>query len=230
MNTPAHVIASCVALPHKPGLRATSALLLGAVLPDLPMVVFYGYQKIAGRAEQEIWAKATGLYFDSDWQLLFNWFNSLPLALVVMLVCWRMHWQWGLLCAASAALHMLCDLPLHNDDAHAHFLPFTHWKFISPVSYWDFKHWGWIAAPVELTLTMAGSLYLLLPRRPASLRVVGAVTLAVYAAFIGMALFYWAGTGGRASMDGGSHPTHEGQPSAAAGTDSRSGTSSSVTP
>lgn len=192
MNTPAHVIASCVLIPHKPSAAATSALVVGALAPDLPMFLFFAYQKLRGRTEQELWAKGTGLYENADWQLFFDWFNSIPLALLLMGVCWWMNWQWGLLCAASAALHLVCDFPLHNHDAHRHFLPFTHWRFISPVSYWDPAHFGRWTLPTELLLTTAGCLLLAWPGQPISARIVGATTLAIYVLFAGFALAMWS--------------------------------------
>ncbi len=190
MNTPAHVILSCVAVPHKPGWPATSALVVGALLPDVPMFGFYAYQKIVGRTEKEIWGQ---LYFEPSWQLLFDWFNSLPLAAVIIALSWWFGWQWSLLCATSAALHMLCDLPLHHDDAHRHLLPLTNWRFISPVSYWDFNHYGRWTLPTELLLTLAGCLYLLLPGQSTPLRIVGGGTLAVYTAFACFAFAVWSG-------------------------------------
>jgi len=35
------------------------------------------------------------------------------------------------------ALHALFDFPLHHDDGHRHFWPFSEFRFDSPVSYWD---------------------------------------------------------------------------------------------
>ncbi|MEM6329786.1 MAG: hypothetical protein AAF790_06010 [Planctomycetota bacterium] len=193
MNTPAHVILSCVAVPHPPGWAATSALVAGALLPDAPMFVFYAVQKTLGRTERQIWSEdpdSLGLYFSDHWQLFFDVFNSLPLAALALAACWglRQHgvagagvWQWGVLCAASAGLHMLCDLPLHNVDAHRHFLPFINWRFISPVSYWDPQHYGRWTLPAELLLTIAGALYLAWPGQPGPSRIIGAATLTIYA-------------------------------------------------
>jgi hypothetical protein len=50
---------------------------------------------------------------------------------------------------------MGCDLPLHHEDAHRHFLPFTNWRFISPVSYWDPEYHGRIIAVIEILFTLA---------------------------------------------------------------------------
>jgi len=59
-------------------------------------------------------------------------------------------------------LHIAGDLPLHNDDAHRHFFPFSNWRFISPVSYWDPKHYGTIVAPIEILIVIISCVVLFL--------------------------------------------------------------------
>ena len=46
MNTPAHVVLSAVVPGRRGRPRAWQAITLGAVLPDLPMIVFYGRQRL----------------------------------------------------------------------------------------------------------------------------------------------------------------------------------------
>jgi len=67
---------------------------------------------------------------------------------------------WGLF-FASMVLHHLCDLPLHHDDAHRHFFPFSNIRFTSPVSYWDRNHYGTWGALLELGLVLVSSAILL---------------------------------------------------------------------
>jgi len=62
---------------------------------------------------------------------------------------------------ASASLHMLCDLPVHHDDGHRHFLPISNWRFESPVSYWDPEHFGLVFAALELIFALAGLVYVI---------------------------------------------------------------------
>ena len=76
MNTPAHLAASVLVFRNQSGWGAASAVAVGAILPDAPMFGFYAYQKLfAGRSEGEIWST---LYFQEDWQYLFDVFNSAP--------------------------------------------------------------------------------------------------------------------------------------------------------
>ena len=138
MNTPAHIAASLLAGRKLTGWGAVSALAGGAVMPDAMMFVFYGYQKWNGQPEKAIWSE---LYFTDQWQLIFDLFNSIPIFLFLAIGCYLLKLRWFTLFFASALLHVLCDLPVHNDDAHRHFLPLTHWRFFSPVSYWDPKLW-----------------------------------------------------------------------------------------
>ena len=60
----------------------------------------------------------------------------------------------------SMVMHSLLDLPVHNDDAHRHFFPFSDYRFISPFSYWDVNHYGAIVAFVEMSLVLASTVYL----------------------------------------------------------------------
>ena len=139
MNTPSHIAASLLVWRDEKDWLPISAIVVGGLVPDLPMVGFYAYQKLwAGHSESEIWG-AGGLYFQSNWQLLFDLFNSIPIFIVIAAVCYYFgqnfgYWRCGYLLAASALLHMLCDLPVHHDDGHRHILPLSNWKFASPVS------------------------------------------------------------------------------------------------
>lgn len=55
------------------------------------------------------------------------------------------------------ALHCLTDLLVHREDAHAHFFPVSSWRFISPVSCWDPRHYGWVVGPLEVLLIVVGA-------------------------------------------------------------------------
>jgi hypothetical protein len=80
-------------------------------------------------------------------------------------------------------LHSLGDLPVHNDDAHRHFFPFSNYRFISPISYWDRKHYGSIVSLVEMLLVLLSTY-----------RVFGLVnSYAGKGLLILVNAFYWAG-------------------------------------
>ena len=158
MHTPAHIAASLFAWPKETRWIDASAVVFGAVLPDISMFFFYGYQKAIGTAESEIWGT---LYFEANWQYFFDVFNSIPIAIVLFLVFRRLNIRWLQLLFASACLHMLCDLPVHHNDGHRHFLPLSNWRFESPVSYWDPEHFGLIFAAFELLFAIAALVYVM---------------------------------------------------------------------
>ena len=109
-------------------------VLAGAVAPDLPMFLFYAVEKLLlTTPERLIWSTR---YFDAGWQDFFDVFNSLPLIGLALIVAVALRRRGLQLFFASMALHALCDLLLHHEDAHRHLFPFLDWRFASPISYW----------------------------------------------------------------------------------------------
>ncbi len=154
MNTPAHVVVNLALLSGGANRRFAGPILAGSLLPDLPMFVFYAWQKL-GRGASEGWIWGTG-YFLPSWQACFDLFNSIPLALAGLLLAWGAGLPGARLFWAAVLLHVLGDLPLHREDAHGHFFPLSSWRFESPVSYWDPAHHGRWAALAETIALLAG--------------------------------------------------------------------------
>ena len=177
MQTPAHVAISLFLWRSSENWKQTLAIVSGAILPDLNMFFFYGFQKLIGSSESDIWGK---LYFQPEWQLFFDLFNSIPIYAVVAMIAYWIDRRLLFLLATSSLIHCLCDLPLHNDDAHRHFLPLSNWRFISPVSYWDPQHFGIVAAIVELVVAVAAAVYLSVGQFSHSIRWSSCIVLAVY--------------------------------------------------
>ena len=157
MNTPAHVIFSLSLLGKKNAVNYTNAIVLGAVLPDAAMFVFYVYQKIIGVPEKIIWESH---YFQTFWQNLFDIFNSLPLLIIALAIMYFKQKKYFVLLFASMIIHCLLDFPVHHDDGHRHLFPLSDFRFQSPVSYWDPAHFGGIVSVIEAILFMAGSIFL----------------------------------------------------------------------
>jgi len=160
----------------------------GALMPDLPMVAFYVYQRFLDTPEALIWSD---IYFQPNWQLLFDLFNSLPLLGLAALVSWSVGSRGLLVFFVSMIFHCLADLPLHHDDAHAHFLPLSNWRFQSPVSYWDPRYHGRVLALIEMMLVLGGAGSLALGSRTRPWRVVGALTATSYIFFLTYAVITW---------------------------------------
>jgi len=162
MNTNTHIVLGLALLGRKPEARLLTAIVIGAVLPDLAMFGFYLYHRlILNTPEMTIWGVE---YFKPAWQNLFDLFNSIPLIIIGAVIAWRMKWQALLYCFLAMLIHVLMDLPVHNDDAHRHFYPFINWKFISPVSYWDSDHYGRYFAIVECVLALAALTWMFFKR------------------------------------------------------------------
>ena len=156
MNTPSHVIINLAIFSKLPLPQANLAIAIGAVLPDLPMFGFYIWLKYVRKMpSREIWSKA---YFEPFWQNIFDVVNSIPLIVIGLAIAYYYNWQIAQVVFVSMLVHCLFDLPVHNDDAHRHFLPFSNYRFISPVSYWDPRHHGAIVALLELILVLLATL------------------------------------------------------------------------
>ncbi len=189
MNTPSHWVLSAVVLGRGPWRDAWRPIMAGAIVPDLPMLGFYAYQRlVVGAPERWIWSQT---YFEPGWQTFFDVFNSFPLIALMALIAWYAGSRAGLAFCASMALHCLLDLPLHREDAHGHFFPLSSWRFVSPVSYWDFRHHGAYAATAEVLLAAAGSISLL-RREARPWRIIGIASLGLVGAFACIALVLWS--------------------------------------
>lgn len=159
MMTPGHAIINLMLLRQAAYPPPYGAIALGAIAPDLPIFAFYFISKFGQQlSETQIWTQA---YYDPEWQRIFSLAHSIPLAAIVLLACAYFSWQPGVFLSLSAMLHSLCDLPVHHDDAHRHFYPFSNYRFVSPISYWDPEHHGRLVAAIELLVVAALSGFLI---------------------------------------------------------------------
>jgi hypothetical protein len=141
MNTPSHAIVNYAILSNL-APQQTWPIVIGAILPDLPMLVLVIWTKVKGIPGQQVWSE---VYWQPFWQDFTHYFHSMPIALAMAIAAHYFGITWLKYLSLSMVLHSVGDLPLHHDDAHRHFLPLSQWRFISPVSYWDRSHnavWG----------------------------------------------------------------------------------------
>ena len=152
MKTPSHAIIN-LAILGKPQLpQANLIIAIGGILPDIPIFLFYFWAKyVACMLEATIWSQA---YYEPFVQNIVALFHSIPLAAIGWIVAYYFGWQSVQILFLSMILHFLGDLPVHNDDAHRHFFPFSNYRFISPFSYWDRNHYGSIVSLVEMLLVL----------------------------------------------------------------------------
>lgn len=160
MNTQTHILlaATLFARPGRESRLPNTAVLTGALVPDVLIFAMFLWSKIIGAPESEVWSV---WYFTPPWMTAIDWMNSVPVFLALLAAAYALHRKdWGnpryaaalMLFALAALTHILGDLPLHVDDGHAHFVPLSQWRFESPVSYWDPRYHGNLFAMIELAL------------------------------------------------------------------------------
>lgn len=190
MNTPAHAVVNLLLLGKKEHPKNNLPVVMGAILPDLPMVVFYFYQKVVIKVpESTIWSES---YFEADWQHLFDTFNSLPFMLIGLVLALHYRMKALLPFFFSMILRVLGDLPLHYGDGHAHLFPFTGWRFDSPVSYWDPSYYGNIVAPIEAAIVVLGSILLFKTHLMLWTRILIGSIFSVYLVYWAYVFWMWA--------------------------------------
>ncbi len=155
------------------------------------MFVFYFIEKVVrGVDEAVIWSQK---YYLNGWQNFFDLFNSLPIVAIVFVAGLALKVRNVVLLAASMALHIAGDLPLHHDDGHRHFFPFSDWRFESPVSYWDPAHYGGVVGWFEAALVIVGCVWLVARYTSWFVRGLALFVLVAYGSYIGYALVVWIG-------------------------------------
>lgn len=167
MQSPTHTLIALAALSKKNDGKRNWAIFIGSVIPDAFIYLCWIWLTFVKKESQSrIW---NDIYFDVPMQITASIFNSIPLYIGLLLLGW---WQgaktWGKIIfffAAAALIHIAFDFPVHNDDAYAYFRPFTQWRFISPLSYWDGNHHAGIVSVIE-SLIAAVSIILLWRRFP----------------------------------------------------------------
>ena len=148
-------------------------IVLGALLPDISLFIMFGYAQLINVPNELIWSD---MYYSAFWQQLGAMTNSVPIYLISAIISWAIiqhrlpnnqhakdTYTIGvqnrtlvsnaavtvLISSLASALHVATDLPLHHDDGHPHFWPFTNWIYESPISYWDAFHFAGYWVPID---------------------------------------------------------------------------------
>lgn len=155
MRTPGHAVINLAVLGAQVQPGAAGAIIAGAVVPDIPIVVLYVRERwLRGTPEERIWADH---YQRPFWQAVIHGAHSIPLGLAGLAVSLAVGAPRAAAFFASAALHALCDLPVHAEDAHRHFLPISSYRYKSPLSYWDVRYHARYVALAELVLVLGAT-------------------------------------------------------------------------
>lgn len=191
MQSPTHILIVLAALSKPRDTKRNWAAFVGAVVPDAFIYIGWLWLTfVKGESQSRIWNE---IYFDAPMQAAASLFNSIPLYIGLALLGWHFRTKtWGKLLsifALAALIHIAFDLPVHNDDAYAYFRPFTDWRFISPLSYWDGDHHAGIISVVE-SLIAAAAIFILWRRFPKLwVKLILLILTMVYAAILLFRLF-----------------------------------------
>jgi len=167
--------------------KKAAYIVVGAVLPDVAMFVFYLWHLVLGTPESTIWSIE---YYSPVWQAAFDLFHSIPLALLGILICWKTDRPWLLVFFVSVLLHALGDLPLHQEDAHRHFFPLSDWRFFSPVSYWNPAYYGHWVSRLEGLAVFGAAIYLFVNHSQLKYWVSGIGS--IYLGYLAYVMIVWA--------------------------------------
>jgi hypothetical protein len=152
MHTQTHVLVASGLMAKRQSPAVNWAAALGGLLPDMPMFVMFGWNRfVDGIEPQVIFDK---LYFEPTWQTTVAIAHSIPLMLATLALGFALRLDWLKVFSVAVLLHIALDLPFHHDDAHAHFWPFTMWRFFSPLSYYDSSHYAAYVMPIEVVLAL----------------------------------------------------------------------------
>jgi hypothetical protein len=150
------MLMSAAFLTRKGQSRATQfGIVFGGFIPDLSLTMMVLVTRFPQWSSANLWRKPDGLYWQEPWQTFSAISNSIPLYIGLTLLFVLLARRWAIagalaLVAGACLIHVLGDLPVHADDAHVHFWPFTDFRFHSPISYWDRRYYGDVVGYVEI--------------------------------------------------------------------------------
>ena len=169
MQTPSHFLITAV-LAHKTPRRRkiyTIALLIGSILPDLPLLlltvayeIYYRWFATPPTDGSIMEYLHFDLFFnDPVWIVSHNFFHSLIINLLLLgagFVGIKRGWRWGrplFWFCIGTIFHTLIDIFTHHSDGPLLFFPLN-WtfRFASPISYWEGAYYGRAFTIFEYTL------------------------------------------------------------------------------
>jgi hypothetical protein len=200
MLTNTHILIAATALsrPRQKGWLIAAAW-LGGFFPDFSVFVMVAVARLTGLGGGNLWRQPDGLYWQEPWQFLSAVSNSMPLWAAMALFAWQAGARMermkpvasvAMLFALGCLLHVLLDFPVHTDDAHVHFWPFTDWRFHSAVSYYQRDHFGGIVGAVEMIAGLAMAAFLVVRFRQWSVRILAVLMAVPYFLSLGLLMFW----------------------------------------
>ncbi|MGB5213898.1 MAG: hypothetical protein WBN88_09680 [Anderseniella sp.] len=183
MNTQTHLLLASGLLTRRGEKARNVAIVVGAFLPDVPVFALFGIASAMGYTSQDVFGD---FYFRNDMRNLMGAFNSFFVAGLIAATGWfcrEKWWGWPMVfLAAAMTVHAATDLPVHVDDGHRHFWPFSSFVFNSPLSYWDNSHHGGTVSVVEAVLGIVCAVILWRRFPDRRIRLLCAVAITAYIA------------------------------------------------
>jgi len=171
--------------------RAAMAGALGGLAPDVPAFALVLWAALVQRrGAEEIFG---ALYFSPAWQAVMAPSHSVALWTAGLAAAVLLRRPLAVAFAASGLLHQVFDFAFHAEDAHRHLWPFSDWRFISPVSYWDPAHHAGVVAPLETLAALGLAAWLATVYRTRWARVALALLALTYVAQIAAFLLIFRG-------------------------------------
>jgi hypothetical protein len=152
MITTSHAILNTALLGRKNNPCRNWSAFWGGVIPDLPMILFFFIIPAASRLFH--CSLSSRFYYFPYYRVFIDWAHSFPLSLTGIFICLLLKKELGWVFFLSMFMHDLEDFFVHAVYPHEQFLPFTHWRFYGPLSYFDPAYHGAIVAPLEWTLVI----------------------------------------------------------------------------
>jgi len=162
MLTTSHAILNSTLLGRKTEPQRYWPLILGALLPDIPGFLNAVWKTVQAASNHWTWDDS---YYSAAWMPWVDWAHSIPLAITLTLLCLLFRSQPGLYFSLSMFLHDVEDLFVHSIKSHHHFLPFSDYRFISPISCGEPQFHAAFVVPAEWALVV-GCCFLLWKRHP----------------------------------------------------------------
>ncbi len=178
--TPTHLLLNWALFGSpKETQRERLSIIFGALMPDIGVWIF------------ALWFFLSyGVHFGELWELYYRdpyinvWFNllhSLVLWPLLTFIGYAYQKRLLMLFAGSATVHAICDFFVHANDAYANFIPFTVWRFHSPLSYWDPAHYGQFGGIIDMSVALIALsiVYKRITTRPLRIGLIGVGILLV---------------------------------------------------
>lgn len=177
MNTPTHLfihlwIKKYLKNTHKKEI--SQGFIWWSFAPDIGLyLVVFWYIIYAKYFLGQDWSEYFPYMFDTlyfhhpFWIFCYNLLHSALLVSIffsISILIYKKYsqrlWFFLLWFFGACMLHIFLDFPLHHDDGPMLFYPLSDYRFMSPVSYWDSKHYGNYFAIFELFLLILLIIYI----------------------------------------------------------------------